>query len=247
MIKMTNSGIDLQREVFDQPDKQYQQELILHPPMHTASETQLVVNKLLERGRLGALGVRSHDAPRVVDFGSGTGRLTIPLLQAGLHVLPVDVSEESLKRLQAFAAGLSLALDQVSVTLPQNSQYSAVVGADILHHVPLDEYLPMIYKTLRPGGRIVFTEPGAFNPSWYLFVTLFVGWKAEKRLVTTNIPYLTAKLKKHGFSQIQITGLGFLPRPFFNRLPQASEINDRIGNLPFFKLFAYRYIIEATK
>jgi SAM-dependent methyltransferase len=239
MSAMINSGTDLQREVFDRPDKQYQQELILHPPAHTASETQIVVNKV--RAYVNAL-----NGP-IIDFGAGTGRLTIPLLQAGLTVLPVDVSAASLDRLRLLAASLSLSLDQVSVTLPQNSQYTAVVGADILHHVPLDEYLPKIYKTLRPGGGIMFSEPGAFNLSWYLFVTLYVGWKAEKGLVTTNIPNLNTKLGKHGFKRIRITGLGLAPRPIFNRLPSLNPINDQIGNLSLLKLFAYRYIIEATK
>lgn len=234
-----NSGKELQRDVFNQPDKQYQQELIINPPPHTASETQIVINRLK--------ACTDPGAGTIADFGSGTGRLTIPLLQNGYTVLPIDVSDDSLQKLKALAARLGLPLDQMSESLPQNGQCAAVVGADILHHVPLNDFLPVIYKSLRPGGCIIFSEPGAFNPTWYLFVTLFVGWKAEKRLVTTNMPNLNAKLARHGFRNIRITGLGLMPRPIFNRVLQLSPLNDRLGNLPILKLFAYRYIIEATR
>ena len=236
---MINTGIKRQREVFDQPENQYQQELILNPPAYTVSETKIVIDKVVAH-------IDKLDET-IVDFGAGTGRLTIPLLRAGLNVLPIDVSLASLERLQVLVESLSLKKVNVSTALPEDGQCATVVGADILHHVPLDDYLPKIYRTLRPGGRIVFSEPGAFNPSWYVFVTLFVGWKAEKRLVTTNIPYLTAKLKKHGFSQIQFHGLGFIPRPVLNRTPTLSSVNDRLGQLPIAKLFAYRYIIEASR
>lgn len=239
MSRMIKSGSELQREVFDQPARQYQQESIIHPPPHTESETLSVVSRLRNR-----VDIRTDT---VIDFGAGTGRLTIPLLREGFRVLPVDVSLESLDRLKALAHRLALPLDEVQDSLPQNARYAAVAGADILHHVPLDEYLPIIFQALRPGGCIVFSEPGAFNPSWYLYVTLFVGWKAEKRLVTTNIPYLNAKLRQHGFRDVRIMGLGLLPRSLFNKSPAFMKYNDIFGNLPAIKLIAYRYIIEATR
>jgi hypothetical protein len=43
-----------------------------------------------------------------------------------------------------------------------------------------------------------------------------------------------------------VSGLGRRPRPFFNWSKALSALNDALGNLPLIKLFAYRYIIEAS-
>jgi hypothetical protein len=48
-----------------------------------------------------------------------------------------------------------------------------------------------------------------------------------------------------------VSGLGLLPRPFFNWSKALSALNDALlnealGSLPLIKLFAYRYIIEAS-
>ena len=57
---------------------------------------------------------------------------------------------------------------------------------------------------------------------------------------------LRRKLAAHGFGEASVSGLGLLPRPFFNWSKALSALNDALGNLPLIKLFAYRYIIEAS-
>jgi 2-polyprenyl-3-methyl-5-hydroxy-6-metoxy-1,4-benzoquinol methylase len=160
-----------QEDFFDIQAHQYAQALVERPPLHTAREINAVIS-----------GLRKHDGvASVVDFGAGSGRLTIPLLRQRYSVLAVDVSDGSLDNLRRLARRLRLPPPRTARRLPRHSRYDAVVGTDILHHVDLDAYLPAIHDTLRAGGRIIFSEPGGCNPTWYIYLPLTAPWHIERR------------------------------------------------------------------
>src|SRR3990172_2225021 len=196
--------VELQRTFLDVEKNRYERNLIVNPPLHTALELDAVIERL---GKVAPKGP-------VIDFGAGSGRLTIPLLQRGYSVLAVDVSSSSLANLEALAESLSLPSLRTSSTLPQHQKHKAIVGCDILHHIDLDEYLPVFHDLLEPEGRVIFSEPGAFNPTWYIYLPLFYDWKVEKGVTACTLPNLKKKLHKYGFRNVNITGLGLLPRPF---------------------------------
>jgi 2-polyprenyl-3-methyl-5-hydroxy-6-metoxy-1,4-benzoquinol methylase len=225
-----------QEEFFDIEEHQYAQALVERPPLHTSREIDAVISRLRQHA-----GVES-----VVDFGAGSGRLTIPLLRRRYSVLAVDVSDKSLDKLKRLAQKLSLPPPSTSRQLPRHRRYDAVVGTDILHHVDLDVYLPAIHDTLRAGGRVIFSEPGGCNPTWYIYLPLTAPWHIEKGVRRCTYRNLRRKLAAHGFGEASVSGLGLLPRPFFNWSKALSGLNDALGNLPLIKLFAYRYIIEAS-
>lgn len=221
-----------QRAFFDKAPHQYDSRLILNPPLHTKIETDLVFNK-----------VKNDGTNEIIDFGCGTGRLTMPLLKAGLRILSIDISKKSLQRLGATAKKIGLKA-KMRTAIPPAKKYDAIVGADILHHLDLDTWLPRFKKSLKKGGKLIFSEPNGLNPFWYPLI-FFIGFEAEKKIVYCTIPNLTAKLKKNGFSNIQITGLGLLPRPLFYWSKKLLKFHDSLGNLPIIKILAYRIIIEA--
>jgi SAM-dependent methyltransferase len=225
-----------QEDFFDIEEHQYAQALVQRPPRHTAREIDAILSRLRRHG-----GVAS-----VVDFGAGSGRLTIPLLRQRYSVLAVDVSDRSLDNLRRLAQRLRLPPPPTARRLPRHRRYDAVVGTDILHHVDLDVYLPAIHDTLRAGGRIIFSEPGGCNPTWYIYLPLTAPWHIEKGVRRCTYLNLRRKLAAHGFGEASVSGLGLLPRPFFNWSKALSALNDALGNLPLIKLFAYRYIIEAS-
>jgi SAM-dependent methyltransferase len=226
-----------QRRYFDAARNQYPQAAILEPPLHTTLEIQGVLS------RLEGIGVGAQ----VVDFGSGTGRLSIPLARAGYSVLAVDVSERSLDVLSATARDLSLPAIETAATLPRRGRFAAVVGADVLHHVNLDDSLPRIYDLLSEQGKVVFSEPGALNPAWYFYLPLFHDMRVERRIVACTAVGLRRRFERHGFQDVRVTGIGLLPRPLFRASAAACRWHDLIGNWPVFRWFAYRYIIEARK
>lgn len=229
---------DIQQiQYFDKGAHRYEFKLLEFPPRHVKAEINNIVQIL-----------KKHNLSNIVDFGSGNGRLSIPLLQMGYSVFAVDISPQSLNDLKINARRLKCDKKlQTFFKIPINKQVEAVVGTDILHHVDLTKSLITIHRALIKKGIIVFSEPNFLNPAWVIFITLFLTWSIEWRIIYCNYFSLMFKLKKSGFSHIQIKGLGLLPLPFGNRSTLISRLNLYLGNLPILKLFAYRYIIYARK
>lgn len=232
-----NKDKKIQQKYFDERDNRYDESLILKPPYHTKLEIDSIIKKID--------GKNSDDY--IVDFGSGNGRLTISLLKKGFKVWAVDVSKKSLEELKKNVNKFRFYGLKTSLTLPTAKKSRFIVGTDILHHVDLDSSLSDIYKSLKKGGKVVFSEPGAWNLAWYIYLPLVSNWRVEKGIVNCSYFNLKDKLEKYGFRQIKITGLGFFPRPFFNFFKPLCRLNDWLGNLPILKFFAYRFIIEGIK
>lgn len=225
-----------QKQFFNKTKHQYAVDRIFHPPRHTRQEMAQILRRLPKLTRKEV----------VVDFGAGTGRVTIPLLQKGFRVLAVDISEGSLKKLRALACQLHLPGLTTVDRLPHNQEFDAIVGADILHHVDLDLVLPQLFISLKKGGKVIFSEPNGWHPAWYVFLPL-VSWTIEKGVVNCRFFHLKRLLSRAGFRRIKISGLGLLPRPLFNWSERLCVFNDWLGNWPLLKFFSYRLLIEAVK
>jgi len=226
------------RAHFEQACNQYAREKLVNPPLHTKLELDRVVQVLR----------RASPAPEgpVVDFGAGTGRLTLALAQAGYRVVAVDLSRSSLAILRHAARDLGLDEIETRTTLPAGS-FSAVVGADVLHHVDLDEYLPSIHRILRPGGTVVFSEPRALNPAWYVYLALRHGFRFETGILSCNVATLRRRFLRAGFRNVTVTGVGVLPRPLIAWSERACRRHDALGAWPILRWFAYRYLVQATR
>jgi 2-polyprenyl-3-methyl-5-hydroxy-6-metoxy-1,4-benzoquinol methylase len=227
----------LQQQFFDKSKHQYAPHFIVKPPLHTTLEIEAITSALK----------RIPKNAEIMDFGAGSGRITIPLLLKKFSVLAIDVSNTSLKNLQHVADELKLPKPGIARVIPKDKTFSAITGADILHHVDLDTYLPLFYKSLKKGGIAVFSEPCAFNLAWYAYLPFASSWEVEKGMTQCTYFNLQKKFKKHGFTYIKIRGFGLFPTPLFAWSRKLCRINDALGDLPFCKLFAYRYIIEARK
>lgn len=233
-MKITSKHI--QANFFSIDEHQYDPKLILYPPLHTRLEIDNILNRLKGLPK---------DAV-IADFGSGTGRLTIPLLRKGYKVWAIDISDASLSKLKQVADKIPDAKYHIAKTLPGLISFDAIIGADILHHITVDDYLPQFYQALKKNGKVVFTEPGAYNPAWYIYLPFF-NWQVEKGFMNNSYTRLKKSFKSHGFSKLNIQGLGILPRPILNFSSKLGMLNESLGNKLILKYFAYRYIIEAVK
>ncbi len=225
-----------QRRHFEKKKNRYDEQLLSTPPRHVVEETEYMMSELSKR-----------KIRRVVDFGSGNGRLTLPLLKKGFNVTAVDISRNSLLSLVEYVKGQGIkkGLLMVSETIPLK-KWDAIVGCDILHHVALHETLTKIRSRLTDKkGIIVFSEPNIFNPSWAVFVTLFHSWRIEGGMVNCHYFNFQKELQETRFDAIHLHGYGLLPPIFFNRIPILRKINYFLGDLPVLKFFAYRFIITA--
>lgn len=139
-------------------------------------DAQSLNERLLEPGqswRLWSAALSSLLPPlEVVDFGCGTGSLSVELARWAGHVTAIDRSESVLTRARAEAArqGLGnltfLAADLAALPLPSAS-VDLVVISQSLHHV--DAVAPVLAegaRLLKPGGRMVVLELLPHGEDW---------------------------------------------------------------------------------
>jgi SAM-dependent methyltransferase len=106
---------------------------------------------------------------RVLELGCGSGRLLLPLAQAGHEVLGLDLSAPLLAMAaQALAgyAGVQLVQgDMRQFVLEDKGWDTAVVFCNTLLHLDPTELGQMLHTTarhLRPGGRLLIDIPNPF-------------------------------------------------------------------------------------
>lgn len=227
---------DTQAKHFNSIKNQYLSDKLFNPPPHVMDEIDKII-KLIKR---------NSNTNSIVDFGSGTGRLTIPLLKNDFRVTSVDISSKSLLNLYNNAVAIKKQKKlKTKLALPESSK--VICGTDILHHINLKDYFQLFYRSLSRDGYLIFSEPNILNIGWILFISLFLDWKIEKGIIQINYFNLKKQLKLAGFKEIKIIGLFLLPPMLFNKLDILRKINLFLGNLPILKLFAFRYIITASK
>lgn len=140
--------------------------------VHTLNE------KLLEPGqswRLWSAALSSLLPPlEVVDFGCGTGVLTVELARWARHVTAIDRSGSALGKAKAEATrqGLSnitfLEADLHALPLP-GASVDLVVVSQSLHHVDsIEHVLAEGARLLKPGGRMVVLELLPHEEAWVL-------------------------------------------------------------------------------
>lgn len=225
-----------QKKYFEKKENRYDESLLINPLKHVVEETQLILSELKKRS-----------ITKVVDFGSGNGRLTIAMLKENIETTAVDISDNSLSTLLKTAKKIGIRSDLLTTSskIP-HKKWDAIVGCDILHHVSLNSTLSEIRTNLEDHrGLILFSEPNIFNLSWGVFVTLRNTWKVEKGMMQCNYFNFLYELRKNNFKNIILHGYGLFPPIFLNKIPFLQEINYFLGNLPILKLLAYRYIIIA--
>ena len=146
--------------------------------LHRREDVHTLNEKLLEPGqswRLWAAALSSLLPPlEVVDFGCGTGVLTVELARWAAHVTAIDRSGAALIKAKAEAArqGLSnitfLEADLHALPLP-NASVDLVVVSQSLHHVDsIEHVLAEGARLLKPGGRLVVLELLPHEEEWVL-------------------------------------------------------------------------------
>ena len=134
---------------------------------------------------------------RVLDLGSSTGPLSVPLLQDGVDVVSVDLSAAHLQRLGEYAAERGCVASPVQADgadLPfDEDSFDVVFVASVAHLLPdPGPLLREAERVCRPDGRIVVAGPWSKHPkSNVLIKTILRGGKRpDGRHHPFDVPHL---------------------------------------------------------
>ncbi len=145
--------------------REHEEDQLFRRPFHGVEDTQ---------PRIAGLGyvlqqLGLFEGAQVMDFGCGTGWLSRVLSTMGMDVVGVDVSDNALRLARQFIARDPLvatlkvefrSFDSVTLPLDDNS-VDRIVSFDAFHHVcDQERTLREMERVLRPGGIVVFHEPG---------------------------------------------------------------------------------------
>jgi len=99
---------------------------------------------------------------KILDFGSGTGRISIPLAKAGYEVTAVDCSSEMLEELRRKAQPQNLNIvTQLTLTDVISNEFDLAIAIfTVLAYIKTQSELKAtfqnIYNSLKPGGLFMF-------------------------------------------------------------------------------------------
>lgn len=138
-----------------------------------------------------------NDTQHWLDFGAGTGVLSVPLAAKVGMVTALDTSSDMLERLQAKqVSNIALLLQDIFTGLPQ--QFDGVISSMALHHVAdIQRLFNCLHQYLKPGAQLalvdLFSEDGSFHRDNAAMGVQHLGFDTDK---------LQAQLAQAGFSQI---------------------------------------------
>jgi len=119
---------------------------------HIYDQTRLLPEPTATHGIQAILDITGPEA-FILDAGTGTGRISIPLLKRGARLFGCDLSMKMLLRLQEKFPSTQLAqADAVDLPFPTNC-FDALLTVHVMHLVgPWREALRDFRRVLKPGG-----------------------------------------------------------------------------------------------
>ena len=127
----------------------------------------------------------------ILDFGGGTGLLSLPLAKQAKLVTLVDISEKMLEQARLKAEQKEIKniqfLEQNLLAKSLEQEFDLIVVCRVLHHMPdLDESLSLFHQHLRENGQLLLAD---FT-------------KTEANHHGFDLAELEKQLIKHGFSSV---------------------------------------------
>ena len=147
-------------------------------------------------------------------------------------------------------------MDANNLTFPDES-FDIVYGGAILHHLDIEKTLNHIHRVLKPGGRILFTEPLNINPIFRIYRKLNPKERTpdEHALVLSDFKLIKEKFTfDHYFFDFFSVIFGFISLKIFgdknydnwiNRF--AYKLDVLLSKIPFLHVLFARVIIYGQK
>lgn len=189
----------------------------------------------------------------VLELGCGTGYFTKELAGTGANVTAIDISPALLEeaRRNCPVSSVTFEIQNANALSYLDSSFEAVVGSSVLHHLEIDEALRQIYRVLKSGGFIRFTEPNMLNPQ----VAVQKNIPAVKKRLGDS-PDETAffrwslrrRLERTGFREVRIDPFEFLhPKTPASWIPTVQNLSSVLEKTPLLREVAGSLYIRAVK
>jgi len=190
---------------------------------------------------------------RVLELGCGTAYFTRELAKTGATITAVDISPDLLEAAQQNCSAENVTFEiqnAHALNYPDNS-FDIVVGSSVLHHLEIHRALRQVFRVLKPGGLIRFTEPNMLNPQ----IALQKNTPAIKRWLGDS-PDETAffrwrlfqMLEREGFDEVEIQPFDFLhPKTLASWIPLIEALGRRLEGLPLLREIAGSLYVRALK
>ena len=209
--------------------------------------------KLRWRRRVGMLKEKLKTGSKVLELGCGTGYFTRELVDTGAFITAIDISSDLLgeARKEITASNVEFRIDNAYGMSFAGESFDHVVGSSVLHHLEIRKALFEVYRVLRSGGHIAFTEPNMMNPQ----IAMQKNIPAIKRRMGDS-PDETAffkwqikrLLQEAGFSSIRVTPFDFLhPAVPPAMIKTISLIGNVAEKTPLLRGIAGSLFITARK
>jgi SAM-dependent methyltransferase len=197
----------------------------------------------------------SHLKPgmTVLELGCGTGSFTRELARSGADIVAIDISPELLEIASASysASNVQYQIQNAYALSYPEGVFDSVVGSSVLHHLEIIKALYDIYRVLKPGGTIYFTEPNMVNPQ--IAMQKNIPW-IKRRL--GDSPDETAffrwqlkrLLEKTGYHDVRIDPFDFLhPKTPVALIGRVNALGRFLESVPVISEIAGSLYIRAIK
>lgn len=188
-----------------------------------------------------------------LDVGCGMGKFTLPLLERGMKVSGLDLSPFLLTKFleyndNRFDVNL-IASDILEAPEELNEKFDYIVGFFALHHFHnLHVCFQAMSRLVKPGGKIYFIEPNAWNILYYfqIFFTPGMSWSGDKGVAKMRRSVFQKAGDFAGLSEMKILKYGMFP-PFLYNKKWGQRLEKIICSIPFFKPFQAFQLVSFTK
>lgn len=163
---------------------------------------------------------------KIVEFGVGTGNLSVRLQQSGQLLVGIEPSQEMRAIAEQKIPNLTIQ-DGHFLNYKLSERVDSIVSTYAFHHLTDEEKERAIYKfarSLRPGGKVIFADT--------MFVADEVFAKTIERAEQRGYDRLAADLKSEFYPTIPVLQSLFEKGGFTTRFTQMNH---------------YVWVVEATK
>jgi ubiquinone/menaquinone biosynthesis C-methylase UbiE len=206
-------------------------ETALDKPAMQVVDSPYVQNHVEQMIRSGRLSTET----KILEVGAGLGKFSIPLVKRNYNISCNDLSEVLLSKLSEHV-GTSVKTIPCDIKEIQNhteEKFDKVIGFFTLHHMTeIAQVFKAIRHVLVPGGEVIFIEPLAQNPLYYLQILLTPGmtWKAERGILNMTDRKVHSAMRQGGINPMPGDSYGFFP-PLIRNLPAGAKLEGALNSI----------------